>query len=61
MRRICQECGQLFGLKEPLEDDSETHGLCDECFKIVMAKTEQQLREISKKNEAILKDKKEGE
>ena len=38
MRRVCFVCKIMFGLKEPLEDDSETHGLCPECFKIEMTK-----------------------
>jgi hypothetical protein len=37
MKRICiseyHEGNRLFGYKEPLEDDSETHGLCDQCFR----------------------------
>jgi len=28
------ECGTKMGEKEPLEDKSETHGLCDKCLKI---------------------------
>ena len=40
MRRVCCVCGIMFGLKEPFDDDSETHGLCPECFKIEMAKIE---------------------
>jgi len=47
MRKICQECGQLFGFKEPFDDDSETHGICDECFPIVMKNLEQKLREVA--------------
>jgi hypothetical protein len=31
--RICCVCGKIFGEKEPYEDKSYTHGLCDECFK----------------------------
>lgn len=38
MRRICYNCGTLYGFKEPIEDDSETHGLCPECFEIEMLK-----------------------
>ncbi len=38
MRQVCYICGLLYGLKEPLEDDSETHGLCEECFKLEMQK-----------------------
>jgi len=36
MRSICCECGILFDVKEPFDNDSETHGYCDECFKILM-------------------------
>jgi len=38
MRQICCECKICFGRKEPLNDDSETHGLCPECFKLEMQK-----------------------
>jgi len=38
MRRVCYVCGILYGIKEPLEDDRETHGLCPDCFKLEMAK-----------------------
>ena len=38
MRRVCYVCGSLYGLKEPLDDDSETHGLCEECFGTEMKK-----------------------
>jgi hypothetical protein len=34
MRCICVECGFLYNLKEPIEDDETTHGYCDECFAI---------------------------
>lgn len=34
MRRVCYACGIVFGLKEPLDDDRETHGLCPECLKL---------------------------
>jgi len=47
MRRICQECGQLFGFKKPMDDDSETYGICEECFPIVMKNFEQKLREVA--------------
>ncbi len=40
MRQICMDCGILFGIKEPLDDDRETHGLCEECFKIRMKNLE---------------------
>jgi hypothetical protein len=32
MRVICSECGILYNLKKPYEDDSETHGLCEICW-----------------------------
>lgn len=46
MRRICMICGILYGIKEPYEDDSETHGLCDECFPIEMARIEKEVEEL---------------
>jgi NMD protein affecting ribosome stability and mRNA decay len=49
MRQICYECGILYGIREPLDDDSVTSGLCDECFEIT-----------KKKIEAILKKRKEA-
>ena len=44
MRQVCMVCGILYGLKEPLEDDSETHGLCEECFPLEMKKIEMELK-----------------
>lgn len=41
MRRVCYVCKIVFGLKEPLHDNSETHGLCPECFEVEMARLEQ--------------------
>lgn len=41
MRRVCCICGILYGLKEPLEDDSITHGYCPECFEIELKKLTQ--------------------
>jgi len=38
MRQICYVCKILYGTKKPLNDDSETHGLCPECFKREMKK-----------------------
>jgi len=61
MRRVCQECKRVFGFKEPMDDDSETTGICDGCFPIVMAKTKQGIRKLIIETEAILMDKKEGE
>lgn len=36
MRQICCVCKILYGIKEPLDNDSETHGFCPECLKIQM-------------------------
>ena len=47
MRQICMDCGILYGIKEPLEDDSETHGLCEECFPLEMQKIEKELGELN--------------
>ena len=34
MIRICAWCGKLLGYKEPLDDNSTTHGICEECKKL---------------------------
>lgn len=43
MRSICMECGILFNVKEPYDLDEETHGYCDECFPLVMAKIKKEV------------------
>ena len=51
MIRVCFSTyhigNRIFGEKKPLKDKSETHGLCEDCFKIEMAELEQrnQIRE----------------
>lgn len=40
MKRICYICNTCFGEKEPLNDKSETHGLCPFHFKSEMEKIE---------------------
>jgi len=35
----------LYGIKEPLENDSETHGICDECFPLIVANLAQEMKE----------------
>ena len=32
MRVICSWCGKDMGLFKPLDDNSITHGMCDECL-----------------------------
>jgi len=31
MRCVCVYCGILYNVKEPFDEDFETHGNCDEC------------------------------
>lgn len=38
MRRVCCVCKILYGLKEPLDDDSETTGYCPDCFEVEIKK-----------------------
>jgi hypothetical protein len=45
MRSICAYCKILFDVKPPYENDAETHGICGECFPIVMARWQQQMEE----------------
>jgi hypothetical protein len=44
MIRVCMTCKEVFGEKEPLEDKSETHGLCERCFPLEMGKIEKIIR-----------------
>ena len=32
MRCICCECGILYNVKPPFEQDDESHGYCEICF-----------------------------
>lgn len=32
MIRVCIRCKKVMGEKEPLDDKSLTHGMCDECY-----------------------------
>jgi len=34
MRCVCVYCGILYHIKEPYDNDAETHGNCDECDRI---------------------------
>ena len=33
MKRVCAWCGKDMGEKEPIEDSSITHGICEVCTK----------------------------
>ncbi len=43
MKRVCCYCKLVFGEKEPFDDQSESHGICQICFPIVMADHEIQI------------------
>lgn len=53
MVRTCSWCGKHIGEKEPLEDKTETHGICDKCAQEVEKK------ELNDKEEKMTKEKKE--
>ena len=36
MRVICCECGILYDVKPPSDQDDESHGLCENCFEWIM-------------------------
>ena len=44
MIRICSYCKIVMGEKEPFEDKSETHGICEKCMK----KVKKQIDEYNK-------------
>lgn len=52
MIRVCVYCKRVFGEKEPFEDRSETHGICDECFPKVMKSIKKEMRQLKKDEEA---------
>jgi len=43
MRQVCYVCGILFGIKEPYENDQETHGLCGECYEMEMNRLKKEI------------------
>jgi hypothetical protein len=53
MIRVCCECKKVFGEKEPLEDRSETHGICEKCSPKV---TKRFKKELKKYRKIILKE-----
>ncbi len=46
MRQICFYCGLLFGIKEPLDLDEETHGICPWCLPDILKNIEIELAQI---------------
>ena len=36
MRCLCCECGILYDVKPPLDQDDESHGYCEICFEWIM-------------------------
>jgi len=48
MRQVCCVCKILYGLKEPLDNDEETHGYCPECYGWQMANIERELGKAKK-------------
>ncbi len=48
MRQICSVCKKFYGFKEPFEDDSETHGFCDECYEIEMKVLNRMIEEMER-------------
>lgn len=51
MIRICYRCLIIMGEKEPFEDKSETHGLCDPCLAAELAS----IREMQKLRREVQK------
>ena len=45
-RIVCSYCQILYDLKEPLEDDSISHGICEECWPWVQHNLEIELAQI---------------
>jgi hypothetical protein len=43
MRCICCYCEILYDVKEPFEDDSTSHGMCEECAPAVFGNLDREL------------------
>jgi hypothetical protein len=43
MYQICYVCKKCYGVKPPYDDESETHGICPECFPGELKKIEEAL------------------
>lgn len=41
MRVKCAWCDLDMGVKEPVEDNSVSHGICPKCFEVVMLEIEE--------------------
>jgi hypothetical protein len=50
MIRVCYRCKKVMGEKEPLDDKSETHGLCDPCLEKELADINVALAEYRKQH-----------
>jgi len=60
MKRVCYICRSHFGDKEPMDDDSETHGLCPECFRVEIDKIKShQKKEITHQERELKESSKE--
>ena len=51
MRCICSYCKMLYDVKEPFNDDGESHGICNECYPIVFGNLEKEIHEIKESGE----------
>ena len=43
---VCYRCKRPYGEKEPFEDRRISHGLCDPCIPLEMARVEKELKAI---------------
>lgn len=60
--QICYVCRQKYGEKEPLDDRTETHGVCPECWPGELKRVEDQIAKYRKEcpNEKGICDQKES-
>lgn len=53
MIRRCYQCNKIFGEKEPLTSDEETHGLCPACLPAVMEDLQRQIDKFAADKQAV--------
>ena len=56
MIRVCMVCKKVFGEKEPLDDKSPTHGICDPCFEEFRVKSEEHNKAITSQAREALRE-----
>ncbi|MBU1046716.1 hypothetical protein KKH36_02995 [Patescibacteria group bacterium] len=56
MKRVCSYCKKTYGEKEPFDDNSITHGACEECKNKMMEEIDKMPQEEPKLRKGSLRE-----